>query len=32
MAYTVDLADFLKRMADDVHKILYGPKPGDIPI
>src|ERR1700694_3355460 len=32
MAYTVDLAELLRRMADDVHKILYGAKPGDIPI
>src|SRR5229473_4927178 len=32
MAYTVDLAELLKRMADDVHKILHGAKPGDIPI
>src|SRR6478752_1359300 len=32
MGYTVDLAELLKRMADDVHKILYGAKPGGIPI
>src|SRR5712675_1010063 len=32
MAYTVDLAELLRRMADDVHKILYGANPGDIPI
>jgi len=32
MGYTVDLAELLRRMADDVHKILYGAKPGDIPI
>src|SRR3982075_1599591 len=32
MAYTVDLAELLRRMADDVHKILRGAKPGDIPI
>src|SRR3981081_3287182 len=32
MAYTVDLAELLRRMADDVHKILKGAKPGDIPI
>src|SRR6202021_1381819 len=32
MAYTVDLAELLTRMADDVHKILHGAKPGDIPI
>ena len=32
MAYAVDLAELLIRMADDVHKILHGAKPGDIPI
>ena len=32
MAYTVDLAELLRRMADDVHKILHGASPGDIPI
>jgi putative ABC transport system substrate-binding protein len=32
MAYAVDLAELLKRMADDVHKILHGTKPDDIPI
>jgi len=32
MAYAVDLAELLKRMADDVHQILKGAKPGDIPI
>jgi putative tryptophan/tyrosine transport system substrate-binding protein len=32
MAYTVDLAELLRRMADDVHKILKGAPPGDIPI
>jgi ABC-type uncharacterized transport system substrate-binding protein len=32
MAYTVDLAELLRRMADDVHQILKGAKPGDIPI
>jgi putative ABC transport system substrate-binding protein len=32
MAYTVDLAELLRRMADDVHKILHGAKPGDLPI
>ena len=32
MAYAVDLAELLKRMADDVHQILKGTKPGDIPI
>ena len=28
----MDLAELLRRMADDVHKILHGAKPGDIPI
>ena len=32
MAYAVDLAELLRRMADDVHEILRGAKPGDIPI
>ena len=32
MAYAVDLAELFRRMADDVHKILKGAKPGDIPI
>jgi putative tryptophan/tyrosine transport system substrate-binding protein len=32
MAYTVDLAELLRRMAGDVHQILSGAKPGDIPI
>src|SRR6266851_6183854 len=32
MGYTVDLAELLRRMADDVHKILHGAKPGDFPI
>ena len=32
LAYTVDLAELLRRMADDVHQILKGAKPGDIPI
>ena len=32
MAYTVDLAELLRRMASDVHQILNGAKPGDIPI
>jgi len=32
MVYTVDFAELLRRMADDVHQILKGAKPGDIPI
>src|SRR3981081_4301015 len=32
MAYAVDLAEMLRRMADDVPQILKGSKPGDIPI
>jgi putative ABC transport system substrate-binding protein len=32
MAYAVDLPELLRRMADNVHQILRGAKPGDIPI
>src|SRR3984893_18028013 len=32
IGYAVDLAELLRRMADDVHQILDGPKPDDIPI
>jgi putative ABC transport system substrate-binding protein len=32
MAYGVDLGELGRRMADDVHQILNGAKPGDIPI
>src|SRR3979411_522552 len=32
MGYAVDLAELLRRIADDVHQILKGAKPGDIPI
>jgi putative ABC transport system substrate-binding protein len=32
LAYAVDLAELLRRMADDVHQILRGADPGDIPI
>jgi putative tryptophan/tyrosine transport system substrate-binding protein len=32
MAYTVDLAELLRRMARDVHQILNGTKPDEIPI
>jgi putative ABC transport system substrate-binding protein len=32
LGYAVDLAELLRRMADDVHQILKGAKPSDIPI
>ena len=32
MAYRIDLGELWRRMADDVHEILGGAKPGDIPI
>jgi len=32
MAYEADLSEAGRRMADDVHQILNGTKPGDIPI
>ncbi len=32
MGYALDLSELFKRMADNVHKILKGAKPGDIPI
>jgi putative tryptophan/tyrosine transport system substrate-binding protein len=32
MAYGVDTGEAGRRMADDVHQILNGTKPGDIPI
>jgi putative ABC transport system substrate-binding protein len=32
MGYAVDLTELLRRMADNVHQILKGAKPGDIPI
>ena len=32
MAYGVDLGELGRRMADDVHQIINGTKPGDIPI
>jgi putative ABC transport system substrate-binding protein len=32
MAYETDLVELFRRMADDVHQILNGVKPGDIPI
>jgi len=31
MAYEGDLGEIGRRAADDVHEILYGAKPGDIP-
>ena len=31
MAYAPDLAELAQRMANDVHQILNGAKPGDIP-
>ena len=32
MAYTVDLAELLRRLARDVQEVLKGTRPGDIPI
>jgi putative ABC transport system substrate-binding protein len=32
MAYTVDLAELLRRMAQDVDLILRGARPADLPI
>jgi putative ABC transport system substrate-binding protein len=32
MAYQTDMGEAGRRMADDVHQILTGAKPGDIPI
>jgi putative tryptophan/tyrosine transport system substrate-binding protein len=32
MAYAGDFAEIGRRVADDVHQILNGVKPGDIPI
>jgi len=32
MAYGIDIAELLGRMAEDVHEILKGAKPGDVPI
>jgi len=32
LGYAVDLAELLRRMADDVHQILKGARPGEIPI
>jgi putative ABC transport system substrate-binding protein len=32
MAYEVDFGEAARRMADDVHEILKGANPGDIPI
>jgi putative tryptophan/tyrosine transport system substrate-binding protein len=32
MAYGTDFAELWRRLADDVHEVLNGAKPGDIPI
>jgi len=32
MAYAPELGDLAQRLAEDVHKILRGAKPGEIPI
>ena len=32
MAYATDLVELLRRMANDVHQLLDGAQPGDIPI
>jgi putative ABC transport system substrate-binding protein len=32
MAYAPDLGELAQRLADNVHQILNGAKPGDIPI
>jgi putative ABC transport system substrate-binding protein len=32
MAYGTDLAELWRRLADDVHQVLNGAKPGDIPV
>jgi putative tryptophan/tyrosine transport system substrate-binding protein len=32
MAYGTDLAELWRRLADDVHEVLNGAKPGDIPV
>jgi putative ABC transport system substrate-binding protein len=32
MSYEFDQSELARRMADDVHQILIGAKPGDIPI
>jgi len=32
MAYETDIVELFRRMADDVHQILNGANPGDIPI
>jgi putative ABC transport system substrate-binding protein len=32
MAYGTDLAELWRRIADDLHQVLNGAKPGDIPI
>ncbi len=32
IGYALDLSELFRRLADDVHKIFNGTKPGDIPI
>jgi putative tryptophan/tyrosine transport system substrate-binding protein len=32
ISYGTDIVELFRRMADDVHQILNGAKPGDIPI
>ena len=32
MSYGADLAELCRRIADDLHQVLNGAKPGDIPI
>jgi putative tryptophan/tyrosine transport system substrate-binding protein len=32
MAYAPDLGELAQRLADDVHRILHGAKPGDLPV
>ena len=32
MAYGTDLVELWRRLADDLHQVLNGAKPGDIPI
>ena len=32
MAYTFETTELARRVADDVHQVLHGAKPGDIPV